>query len=724
MCWRTGILLPGILSGLFIWSPVFVSAIPVPDSSKYLLPEVELIETAGEGSFYRVPFSDIQRLPNPSGSFEALLKTLPGVGSTNELSQFYSVRGGSFDDNLVYVQGIEVPRPTMIRSGQQEGLSFINPDMVSSVYFSPGGFGALYGDKMSSVLDVAYRRPRQNKGSVSLNMLGGTAHYEGVSGKFSYITGVRYRSSGYLLKSLDTQGDYRPRFFDIQTLLTYRFSPQWELSFLGNRSVNHFVFEPTVKQIQFGTLNQMYRMNVYYQGREENRYESSLGALSLFYKASPEVRHRWTVSASRTLEKETFDLEAAYSLNLLDEAYGKFGGDSTMNVGIGSQLHHARNQFALNRIQIGYEGVWKHGRSRYQWSAGWALESWDGSLSEWAVADSGGYLVIPSAVVLQRRRGQYQVRSHQFSGAIEYQTLFGERTISWLLTGGARLHFNQLNHQWLFSPRASLMANSIKHPRLSFHLSGGWYQQPPSWREMLTPQGDLNRNVLAQSSVQGVTGVVYLFPMWNRLFRFSTDIYYKKLHNLIPFRVDNIRLIYAGQNLSEGSVWGVESRLYGEFVPGMESWLSVSVMQARENVDGDGAGSYPMPTDQLLRLNVVFQDYLPGNDRWRVFLNMVYGTALPAQYPDDDHYYRVFRMRPYQRVDIGFTRQWWKQPRSEGVIKQILLGLEVFNLMDMNNVASYMWVYTVAGSQQGAQQVAVPEYLTSRRLILSVRMEF
>ncbi|MBE0654471.1 MAG: carboxypeptidase-like regulatory domain-containing protein, partial [Bacteroidales bacterium] len=581
-------------------------------------------------SFRSIDISALNMMPNTSGSLEGIIKTLPGVSSNNELSSQYSVRGGNFDENLIYVNDIEIYRPFLVRSGQQEGLSFINPDLVSSIRFSAGGFDARYGDKMSSALDIKYRTPEEFAGSASLSLLGGSVHLEGVSknNKLSVIGGLRYKNTAYLLNSLQTKGEYQPSFGDFQTLLRYQISPKLEFSFLGNVSLNQYNFIPKTSETEFGTASTPLNLVIYYEGNEIDRFDTYFGAGTLEYKPKSNLRLKLISSGFNTSEKETYDILGQYLINELDNTIGsETYGDSILNIGIGAFLNHARNYLDAYVGSISHIGEFDASNHKFRWGLSYEYHQVSDKLSEWQLVDSAGYSVPTGAAQLLLNdviKAENEIENYRVSGFFQdtwgFKGLFNE----YFVTAGIRTSYLGLNQQLLVSPRASFSMKPSWDRDFMFHFSTGIYYQPPFYKEMRNPEGVVNKDLKAQKSIHIVAGGDYIFQAWNRPFKFSTELYYKHLSNMVPYKVDNVRIRYAGENLAKGFATGIDFKLNGEFVKGAESWASLSFMRTREDIwndvvilpgeDGKNTvyepGYYPRPTDQLMTFGLYFQDYL------------------------------------------------------------------------------------------------------------------
>lgn len=663
-------------------------------------------------------------------SVEALIKTLPGVSSNNELSSQFSVRGGNFDENLVYVNDIEIYRPFLIRAGQQEGLSFINSDLVSSIEFSAGGFSARYGDKMSSVLDIKYRRPTEFKGSISGSMLGGSVHVEdmALNGKLSHITGIRYKTNKYLLGSLDEKGEYDPRFVDIQTYITWKFSDKLDISFLGNIAQNRYNFIPQTRETAFGTWDVPLNTTIYFQGSEVDNFLTQLGALSLNYHPNENLNLKFIASAYVATEAETYDILGEYYLNQLErnmssEEYG----DSILNLGVGTFLNHARNYLDASVMSVSHKGAYNSENHLLNWGVKIQYESIDNQINEWIYRDSTGYSLPYSDSEV---RLYYTLNSKS-----SLQTL---RTTAYLqdtwqvpvisgdlyLNGGIRAHFWSFNRETVISPRLSINYFPEWKQDISFRFATGWYHQPAFFKELINPEGEIETNNKAQRSFQVLLGSDYIFTAWNRPFRFSSEAYYKHMTSLVPYQIDNVRIRYLPDQLANGYAAGLDMKINGEFVSGVQSWASLSVMKTQENIEGDGHGYIPRPTDQRFNFSLYFQDYLPGNPTWKMYMSAFYGSRLPIGPPRSERWQDTFRMPPYRRVDMGISKVLISQssPGTGKVLEYIddlSLSLEVFNLLNINNTVSYFWVTSNWGDMY-----AVPNYLTSRKINLKIAITF
>jgi CarboxypepD_reg-like domain/TonB-dependent Receptor Plug Domain len=720
----------------------------VLEVNDYNIGEVSVVgELSPEGNLVKIEAKHIDLNPDISGNLESLIKTMPGVSSNSELSSQYSVRGGNFDENLVYVNGIEIYRPMLVRSGQQEGLSFLNSDMVSSIHFSSGGFESRFGDKMSSVLDIRYRKPIDFAASVSLSFLGGAIHVEDVSknGKFTYNTGFRYKTSQYVLNSLETKGDYNPKFYDFQTYFTYKATNKLDFDFLGNYSLNSYQFVPVNRKTSFGTIDEALNLNIYYDGNERDRFETYLGAFTSNYNPNENLSFKLILSAFRTFEEETYDIQGQYYLNELDNTIGSDTyGDSIMNIGIGTFLNHARNYLTASVYSVTFNGGYYKANTRLRWGVKYNYEAIDDALSQWKMLDSAGYSLPyngSSIELYESARATNKIYSNRVTAYIQdtYSRKFANNA-DFYLNIGVRANYWDFNKEFNLTPRMSFAYKPDWEKDMLFRFASGFYYQPPFYKEMKNADGVVNPDIKSQKSIHFVLGNDYNFSAWNRPFKLSTEIYYKILNDLIPYKIDNVHLEYSAKNMANGYAYGVDFKINGEFVQGIESWASLSLMQTKEDIDGDfyydsegllvEPGYYPRPTDQLVNFSMYFQDYLPMNPSYRMNLSLHYGSSLPFSSPEKDRYDQVYRMKPYKRVDLGFSKVIIKKDKEFklgsflNVFEDMWISFEIFNLLDINNTISYMWVKTVSNQAGNASQYAVPNYLTSRRYNLKLTIKF
>lgn len=688
-------------------------------SLDFALQAVEVVDRERQmGSTQKLGKPDKIRLqPSASGnSIEDFIKSQAGVSSNNEMSSQYNVRGGNFDENSVYVNGIEVYRPLLIRAGQQEGLSFVNPDMVDAISFSTGGFEAKYGDKMSSVLDITYRKPREFESTVSASLLGASAYIGWGNKKVSVSNSIRYKSNNYLLGTLDTKGEYKPNFIDYQIYADWRITDKLNWSIIGNISRNEYNFTPSDRVTSFGTLENVKEFKVYFDGWETDIFRTLFGATALSY--TPNEYHSFTLQASafQTREEETYDILGEYWLNDIN---------TDRSLGIGGYLEHARNYLNANVVSISFTGKHYLKSHDIRWGVEWKNEKFTDNQREWELHDSIGYN-IPNAT--DGMRPVYSLKSktscnsnHLFAYVQDtYKINTSVGLIS--INAGARLSYWDWNNEVLFSPRASIGMIPKFNKEMTFRFATGVYYQTPFYKEMrdTTTTGGittvtLNKNIKSQRSIHLVLGYDYHFKIFGRPFKFTAEAYYKKLDNLIPYNVDNVRIVYYGENCAKGYATGLDMKLFGEFVPGTDSWITLSIMDTKEKIKG---GDWiPRPTSQLISASLYFTDYFPYTDRWKMNLQGVYADGLPFGPPHSGREKHIFRAPAYMRVDIGMSyrlldneeRRYRTGIRSW--FKNIWLGVDAFNILGINNVNSYYWVKDISN-----HNYAVPNYLTGRRI--------
>lgn len=689
------------------------------------------------------------------GGVETLLKTLPGVVSNNELSSQYSVRGGSFDENLIYVNDVEVYRPFLVRSGQQEGLSFINPDLVENINFSAGGFEARYGDKMSSVLDITYRRPKKAGGSFTATLLGGSMHLEGASKdtRFTYLMGIRQRSNRYILRTLDTQGDYRPNFIDGQALFTYDLTTEWQLSFLGNYARNKYNFIPETRESRFGTVTSVKQINVFFQGQEINDYETYLGAFTASYSPNKTTKLKFITSSFRSFETEKANVLGEYLIYDVEADFAKENfGDTTNLTGVGAFLNHSRNFLDARVFNIEHRGV----SEDIRWGIKFQRELISDRLSEWIYIDSSGYALPYSETEINLQdviKQNISLESSRVMGFFQKETEWGNKTEQ-ALVAGVRFNYWTLNRQFFIAPRINYSIKPDWENDWLFRISSGIYNQPPFYRELRNFSGELNTGIRAQNSIHFVLGADCRFKVWDLPMKFTAETYYKHLTNLIPYKIENVRLRYFAENNSVGYARGIDLKLHGDFVKGAESWISFSVMETKEDIIGDSyqkfynangeqifpgfgsdtvsfsrtidVGYIPRPTDQRVNVGFFYQDYIPKFPTFKVNISLFFGTGMPFGPNGLNKYADTLRIPPYRRVDIGFSKQLIK-PNSDkhkkypviGYIKDAWISLEVFNLLQIKNTISYLWVKDTNGIQY-----AIPNYLTNRQFNLKFYCRF
>ena len=684
-----------------------------------------------------------------NAGIENILMTLPGVNNNNELSTQYNVRGGNFDENLVYVNGIEIYRPFLVRSGQQEGLSFINPNMVQNINFSAGGFQAKYGDKLSSVLDITYRKPKEIATTLEASLLGGSITFESpfLNNKLSIITSLRYRDNSLFVNSKQIETNFRPRFTDLQSFATYQFTNKLGLSYLSNFSSNNYNYQPTSRRTRFGTIAEPLELNVYYDGKEENNYLTLFNALSLDYKLNNAWSFKGTMSSYNTQEEEYYDISASYNLGEVDANIGSDNfGEVNFSQGIGSQLNHARNDLdaLINNVQI--RGTYKKERRQLDFGLKYQNEDIRERIREWEIIDSLGFSIRPPNSLgntqpyepftgpikpFQNIREDNTVNIHRFSGFAQYnERLFikdheiwynlGIRAQSWSVTSVNNSSQNQI----IISPRVQFSIKPNWKKDMLFRFSGGWYSQPPSYRELKDYYGKINVNVKAQKSIHAVAGLDYSFSMWERPFKLTTEMYFKDLDDVNAYSIDNVRIRYRADNLTTAYSYGFDARLNGEFVPGSESWVSVGYLKTEENIDN--RGSIARPSDQRIKFAILFQDYVPNLPNLKAYLNLVYNTGVPGGAPAyADVYQFQERLRDYKRADLGVSyvfadanKQYTKGWLSK--FKELTVGLELFNMFDIQNSITNTWVRDVYTKNQ----FGIPNYMTGRVLNFKVSMKF
>ena len=680
---------------------------------------------------------------------ENILMTLPGVNNNNELSTQYNVRGGNFDENLVYVNGIEIYRPFLIRSGQQEGLSFINSNMVQNINFSAGGFQAKYGDKLSSVLDITYRKPTETATTIDASLLGASVTFEGnfLNNKLSTITGVRYRDNSLFVNSQQIETNFRPKFTDIQTYMSYEFSEKLSLNFLGNFSLNDYNYQPLSRRTRFGTVANPLELTVFYSGQEQDKYLTLFGALSADYQVTDNFTLTTTASRYNTQEEEYFDIAAAYSLGEVDANIGSQNfGEVDFSQGIGSQLNHARNDLDALISNIQVKGTIKNGETQWNFGAKYQKEDIKDRIREWEIIDSLGFSIRPpfhssnnqpyepfegeitpyqnirkdNNVVIQRTSGFVQFNQRSFWNEHEVFYNLGIRAQNWLVTGNGI----QSKNQTIISPRAQFAIKPNWEKDMLFRFSGGLYAQPPSYRELRNFNGDLNVDVKAQKSIHYVAGMDYSFKMWERPFKLTTEAYYKDLSDVNAYSIDNVRIRYRADNVTTAYATGLDLRLNGEFVPGSDSWVSIGYLKTEENIDNRGYIS--RPSDQRIKFGILFQDYVPNLPDLKAYLNLVYNTGVPGGSPVyADVYQFQNRLRDYKRADLGVSYIFVdsKKQFSTGWLskfKELNAGLELFNLFDIQNSITNTWVRDVYSKTQ----FGIPNYMTGRVLNFKVGMTF
>lgn len=702
-----------------------------------------------------------------SGGIEDLVKTLPGVSSTNELSSQYNVRGGNFDENLIYINGIEIYKPFLVGSGQQEGMSVINTHLVSNIDFSAGGFSAEYGDKLSSVLNITYKKPLLPASSLSLSFLGAEAHTEGtaIKHRLSYLIGARYKNTKYILGKMETKGTYQPNFTDVQGILTYNISTRWEISAFGYYSRNSYNMIPKTRQTDFGNIQEAYRLTIYFDGKEASNYNVGLGAFTLNFSPNENLNLKLIVSTYSAMEAENYDIQGQYWIGQLETNPGneQFGNVITSQ-GIGTYIEHARNDFYSQVFNIDHKGAYKHNIYTLKWGLRYQYQNFDDKINEWNMMDSAGYSLphphdsIGSPhpphdpfEIKYLSNGHNILYINNLDAYLHNEWSFDtkkDNIVTFSL--GLRANYWGYNGKINISPRAGLAYKPSCNKDMTFRLSGGIYVQPPFYRELRMFDGSIVSpdKASTQKSYQLVLSHEYNFKAWGRPFILTSEIYYKYLKDIIPYEIDNIRIRYYADQKATGYTTGIDFRLNGEFVKGIESWASLSFMKSVENIkyyldsnenilsqsDINNGATYvrdtiirgiPRPSNQRINFSIFFQDYVPYIPSFKVNLKLIFGTGLPFGAPYSERYQQIKKMSPYRRVDIGFSKQLisektiFKKGNPLKYIKNCWISFEIFNLLGINNVSSYMWITDIYNTQY-----AVPNYLTPRQLNLKLIMEF
>ena len=692
----------------------------------------------------------LRKIPGANAGVENILMTLPGVNSNNELSTQYSVRGGNFDENLVYVNGIEVYRPFLIRSGQQEGFSFVNSDLVSNVEFSAGGFQAKYGDKLSSVLDITYKKPVAFEATADLSLLGANTSVATASknGKFTSITGLRYRDNSLFVEAKQTETNYRPVFVDGQTYLTYQFNSKFELSFLGNASLNKYDYEPESRQTNFGTLDNPLALIVDYEGQEKDRYQTLFGALQGSYNVNDDLNLKLIASTYHTSEEEYFDILARYALGEVNSNIGDEDlGEVEFSVGLGSQLNHGRNDLDALISTIEQKGTYTIDENEFKWSVKFTNEDIRDRLVEYEIIDSVGFSINPPSsggfndqpyspdngpiVAFQNVRARNNTIINRLQSYLQWskRSFIGEHEV-WY-NAGVRVHNWSVNDelsntvtQTVFSPRAQFAIKPDWKKDMLFRIGTGLYYQPPFYRELRAQNGVVNPNVKAQKSFHIVIGNDYSFNLWDRPFKLTSEAYYKGITDVNPYSVENVRIRYNATNDTEAYAYGLDLRLNGEFVPGTESWFSLGYLKTEEN--RNNRGFIARPTDQRFKFAALFQDYVPSLPNFKMYLNLVYNSGLPGGSPSyADAYEYQNRLPSYKRADVGLlfvvvdeNKQFdsgWRKP-----FKNLNFGFEIFNIFNNQNSITNTWVRDVYSKRQ----FAIPNFLSPRVFNVKATMSF
>ena len=684
------------------------------------------------GTTQEIDMKQAKTLPSSTGNaVEDLVQTQAGVSTHSNLSSQYNVRGGSFDENSVYINNVEVFRPFLVRSGQQEGLSVINADMVESVGFSTGGFEAKYGDKMSSALDITYKKlkPQADKkyyaeGSVAASLLGASAYVGLASKKFSWLNSVRYKTNRYLLGTLDTKGEYDPNFLDYQTFLSWKVAKRWQIDVIGNISENHYNFKPKDRETQFGTQENVKSFRVYFDGKEKDLFRTFFGSFGLtHFLSNNKTSFSLITSAFHTKEQERYDIQGQYWLTQTE---------TSENLGVGTYMQHSRDYLTANVVSVKLMGKHRTMNHEVEGAATYKIERIEENSREYEYRDSAGYSIPHTGddlYMIYSLRAKNKLNSKRIEAYIQDTWHFrsGNDTLPTLYTlnYGVRFAHWDFNGESIVSPRVSLSITPSWCRDLTFRIAGGLYYQAPFYKELRDTTtinnityARLNDKIKSQRSIHAIAGMEYRFRMMERPFKFSADLYYKALSNLVPYSVNNVQVIYYGDNRANGHAMGLDLKLFGEFVPGSDSWLTLSLMDTKMKLNGR---SIPLPTDQRFAVNLFFTDYFPGTTRWKMSLKLAYADGLPFSAPHRELEKNSFRAPAYKRVDIGMSyRLLDNSDRSKkSIFKNIWLGVDALNLLGINNVNSYYWVTDVTN-----HQYAVPNYLTGRQINGRVLFEF
>lgn len=665
----------------------------------------------------------LKSLPSASGNaVEELIQSQAGVSTHSELSSQYNVRGGSFDENSVYIDNVEIYRPFLVRSGQQEGISVINPDMVEKISFSTGGYEARYGDKMSSALNIKYRKPKKFEATASASMLGASA-FIGVSNKkVSWSNGFRYKTTKHLLGSMDTKGEYRPTFIDYQTYLTYTPNKRWEIKLLGNISDNHYNFTPEDRETKFGTMENVKAFQVYFDGQEKDVFRTFFGAVGITRNFGEKTSLSLIASAFNTREQEKYDIQGQYWLTQTE---------TSENLGVGTYFQHARNYLKAHVESAKLLFKTKYKKHDIEGAFTFKKEKITENSVEYEMRDSSNYSIPHTGkdlYMIYSMRAKNVLDANRIEAYVQDAFRFtsnNEKTL-YTLNYGVRLSHWSYTKETIVSPRVSLGIIPAFNENITMRFATGLYYQAPFFKELrdtTTQNGityaSLNSKAKSQRSIHFIAGFDYRFRMNNRSFKFTAEAYYKALGNLVPYSVNNVKVVYYGSNESSGHAAGIDLKLYGEFVPGTDSWLSLSLMNTSMKLNGK---SIPLPTDQRYAINLFFTDYFPGTDRWKMSLKLALADGLPFSAPHQELESNVFRAPAYKRADIGLSYRLLNnegKQRKHIQLRNVWLGAECLNLFGINNVNSYYWITDVTGGQY-----AVPNYLTGRQVNFRVTVDF
>lgn len=684
------------------------------------LDEVTVVEMKRQtGQMNELKTEQLGKMPSVSGNaVEELIQSQAGVSTHNELSSQYNVRGGAFEENSVYLNGTELFRPFLVRSGQQEGLSVINPDMVEKISFSTGGFEAKYGDKMSSALDITYKKPARFEAKVQTSLLGASA-YVGVKGKrFSWTNGLRYKTNRYLLGSLETKGEYKPSQLDYQTYLSYHPSKRWNIDFIGNINSNHYKFVPSDRETSFGTMENVMAFKVYFDGHEKDLFRTYFGSLGITRNLSDKTTISLLASAFKTAEQEKYDIQGQYWLTQTE---------TSENLGVGTYFQHSRNYLDANVKSV--KLMFKHKAKAHNIEAGvtYKHEHIEEHSTEYEMRDSAGYSIPHTGKDLQMvytMRASNTLNTNRIESYIQDNWRFGkEEGTRFTLNYGVRLSHWSFNKETIVSPRLSLAIIPANNSNITWRVATGLYYQAPFYKELrdtTTINGityaKLNEKAKSQRSIHFIGAFDYRFNMGKRPFKFTAEAYYKALGNLVPYSINNVKVVYYGDNMSSGHSAGIDLKLFGEFVPGTDSWLTLSFMNTKMKLNGK---NIPLPTDQRYAINLYFTDYFPGTDRWKMSLKLAYADGLPFSAPHRELENNTYRAPAYRRADIGMSYRAIDNEGKRRAIKNLWLGIDCLNLFGISNVNSYYWITDVTN-----HQYAVPNYLTGRLINGKVILEF
>lgn len=690
------------------------------EDSVYINQELSETKVVGKKTgenFTSIKNPSVSVLPTVNGGIEGVIRTQMGVSSNSELSSQYRVRGGNFDENMVYLNGVQIYRPFLTRQGEQEGLSIVNPDMVDRLEFSAGGFDASYADKSSSVLSVSYRAPQKSEYSVRLSLLGAEAYTGQVFGRVSSATAVRYRTNSYMLSSLDTKGEYHPRFFDAQSFWNLNISRSSFISLLGYLGSNRYDFAPEDRETSFGTLSDVKTLKIYFEGKEKDRFITAIAALQGGFRAG-KTDALLSAQYYRTAERESFDILGEYWLQQADDAQSESSVSQSEGIGVGSMLSHARNELYTSIVSFDAKSTTRHSlRHITRIGATYNVETYKVNNREWELLDSAGYATQNKKLRAIRTITEYRPNAyftHQWSPYIS-------ETSTMALELGLRFTYNNLSEESVISPR--FLARYRPKADLVLRFSTGLYANTPMLKELLRPDGTFNDALKAQREWHYIFGLDYDFYADDMPFRLTAEAYYKRLSRIIPYNIVNVKASYMGENCADGYAYGADVRISGELMPGVDSWLTISYLKAMEDIEGDGKGYLPRPTDQRFSISTMLRDQLPNNASMGATLNLFMATGLPFATPDSFSHSDNRRMPGYKRVDLGIYKDFAiladGRHRWQSGCKELLLGIDFFNLFDITNTISYFWV-----TDTQKRNLAVPNYLTSRRINVRLSIKF